>query len=185
MRELFLLMVCGTCLLVGSAFAELSSSEIEMLFAYSLQHGTLTVESPQFETSLARRDDFRRHSRREYLTFSGYLLLAGNARSLHDVCVTREDWRYKKQNVVEIDQFIICQATDNSPQDLKVHKIITEDNGGKVLKIRVAKLSSSEADSVQRTVADVFLAEANNNLASSRFGRAPLTPVPTSAEARK
>ncbi len=158
-----LLLFCGLCLLVERGSAQLSNSQIEALFAHSLQNGVLDIDYPEFKTSLSHREDFGKHSHREYLVFNGHGDPARYSGSLRDVCVIKEDWHFKRPDLIEINQFIICQPPYNTLDSFKSHKFITEDNDGMVLRMVWTKFSAKQANGVQRKVADRFLAETNGN----------------------
>lgn len=162
--NVFLLLCCSVSLMANRGSAQLRNSEVETLFAYSVQHGVLSSEYPEFKTSLSRRQDSGKHSHREYIVFNGYGQLVRDSGLLHEVCVIREDWHFKRQQLIKINQFIVCQHAFNPPEGLKSHKYIIENSSGTVLRIAWKKFSANEAYAVQRTVADRFLADAQQGL---------------------
>ncbi len=163
LAAVFLLLVCGLCLLVERGSAQLSNSEIQVLFVHSLQNGELVTDYPEFKASLSHREDSRNHSRREYLVFNGYGYPARESGSLRDLCVIKEDWHFKRPELIEINQFIICQPPYNTIDSFKSHKFITENSSGTVLKLVWTRFSGKQAQAVQRKVADRFLAETNRD----------------------
>jgi hypothetical protein len=160
---IFLLLFCGLFLLAGRGSAQLSNSEIQALFVNSLQNGEVTTDYPEFKSALSHRIDFGKHSRREYLVFNGYGYPARQSGSLKEVCVIKEDWHFKRPELIEINQFIICQPAYNTVDSFRSHKLITEDNTGSVLGLVWTKFSGKQALAVQRKVADKFLAETDTD----------------------
>ncbi len=156
----FLLLFCGLCLMVERGSAQLSNSDIEALFAHSLENGVLTTDDPEFKIALSYRVDSGTRSHREYLVFNGYGFPGERSGSLRDICVIQEDWHFKSPERVVISQFIICQPPYSAVDSFRSHKFITESNSGTVLNMVWTKFSGKEAHAVQRSVADRFLADA-------------------------